>query len=178
MGREREEREKEREREREWRSREKESDRERQNKQINVRVACLLLGGDTVTTPLSSTPSESVTFPAAPSSLATHYQRPWLARSLPTEVPATRRLGVYTVVEVTSAAPMPGMQQAAFGWSPKPPERSRATCPLLLNSLVVHTLISALRKSSFERIGMVQPISIRQFMRLLTFYSATLLKKI
>lgn len=112
-----------------WQSREKEPGREGQNKQINVRVACLLLGGDTVTTPLSSTPSESVTFPASSSSLVPHYQRPWLAPSLPTETPATRRSGVYTVVEVTSAAPMPGMQQAAFGWSPKPPERSRTTCP-------------------------------------------------
>lgn len=59
----------ERGKEGEWRSREKEPGREGQNKQINVRVACLLLGGDTVTTPLSSTPSESVTFPAAPSFL-------------------------------------------------------------------------------------------------------------
>lgn len=132
--------ERERKKEGEWRSREKEPGREGQNKQINVRVACLLLGGDTVTTPLSSTPSESVTFPAAPSSLVPHYQRPWLARSLPTEAPATRRSGVYTVVEVTSAAPMPGMQQAAFGWSPKPPEWSRATCPLCFSIYPLPTI--------------------------------------
>lgn len=81
---------------------------EGQNKQINVRVACLLLGGDTVTTPLSSTPSaERVAFPPCPPpypALSYHYhRRPCrFARHCPT---ASRRRPSYTVVEVTSATP-------------------------------------------------------------------------
>lgn len=45
--------------------------------------------------------------------------------------PLGRRSGVYTVVEVTSATPMPGMQQAALGWLLKQPRTTARDLPTL-----------------------------------------------
>lgn len=112
----------------EWRSGEKELGGEGQNKQINVRVACLLLGGDTVTTPLSSTPSERYVAPLPPPPVPPP-STPLLALVSPPH--PFQPFGWNTVVEMTSATPDAGH---ATGCSrcPKPPRTiaREATCPL------------------------------------------------